>query len=183
MMKQVFLLFFLITLLIACRKEEEQSPIPRVEFQSFIKYSDTAGRDTAVDFVFTLVDGDGDIGFRENEFNTACGADNSNLYLAYEEKSGTTYRPRKIWLEVVEVTPACDTLVYFDSVQVKFNQRMQYIEPASNRRSIEATVTYRMDYVSALILLSKTGRFEFFIRDRANNKSNIAYSGDLELVK
>ena len=182
-MKQLFFLFALSTLLNSCRKEEELSPVPQLEFQRFIKYSDVSGRDTAVDFVFTLVDGDGDIGFRENEFNTACGADNSNLYLAYEEKTGLTYRPRKIWLEVVEVTPACDTLVYFDSVQVKFNQRMQYIEPASNRKSIEATVTYRMDYLSALILLSKTGRFEFYIRDRANNKSNVVYSGDLELVK
>lgn len=182
-MKQLLCLFILAILFNSCREEEQLNPVPQVEFKNFIKYSDAAGRDTAVDFVFTLVDGDGDIGFRENEFNTACGADNSNLYLAYEEKSGISYRPRKIWVQVVEITPACDTLVFFDSVQVKFNQRMQYIEPASNRKSIEATVTYRMDYVSALILLSKTGRFEFYIRDRAKNKSNVAYSADLELVK
>jgi len=83
----------------------------------------------------------------------------------------------------VEVTPACDTLVYFDSVQVKFNQRMQYIEPAGNSKGIEATVTYRMDYLSAIILLSNVGRFEFYIRDRANNKSNVLYSEDLFLNK
>lgn len=182
-MKQLIFLLSMAILIQACSEEEQLSPVPQVQFKTFVKYSDAAGRDTAVDFVFTLVDGDGDIGFRENEFNTACGADNSNLYLAYEEKSGLTYRPRKIWLEVVEISPTCDTLVYFDSVQVKFNQRMQYVEPASNRKSIEATVTYRMDDLSALILLAKTGRFEFYIRDRANNKSNIAYSADLDLVK
>ncbi|MFM9055162.1 MAG: hypothetical protein ACKOQY_00515, partial [Bacteroidota bacterium] len=95
----------------------------------------------------------------------------------------STYRPKKLWLEVVEVTPACDTLVYFDSVQVKFNQRMQYIEPQGNSRDIEASVRYRMDYASAVILLSQSGRFEFRIRDRAKNFSNSAYSDDLLLVR
>jgi hypothetical protein len=60
---------------------------------------------------------------------------------------------------------------------------MQYIEPAGNSKGIEAEVRYRMDYTSALILLSNIGRFDFYIRDRANNKSNRIYSGDLVLVK
>ncbi|MCE2845557.1 MAG: hypothetical protein LW707_00840 [Sphingobacteriales bacterium] len=174
----IFLLY-----IAGCKDDELISPIPEIAFDQFIKYPDAAGRDTAVDFIFTIRDGDGDIGFRENEFDNSCGADNFNLYLAYEEKSGNAYRPKKLWLEVVEVTPACDTLVYFDSVQVKFNQRMQYIEPQGNSRDIEASVRYRMDYASALILLSQAGRFEFRIRDRAEHFSNSAYSDDLLLVR
>lgn len=177
------LFVFSLVVLGACTKEDKYSEIPSVTFDRFIKYSDAAGKDTAVDFLFTLRDGDGNIGFRENEFDNSCGADNFNLYLAYEEKIGTTYRPKKLWLQVVEVTTACDTLVYFDSVQVKFNQRMQSIEPAGNTKSIEAEVRYRMDFASALILLSNAGRFEFYIRDRAGNKSAKAYSSDLFLVR
>jgi hypothetical protein len=60
---------------------------------------------------------------------------------------------------------------------------MQYIEPAGNSKGIEATVTYRMDYTSALVLLSQAGRFDFYIRDRANNKSNRIYSADLLINK
>lgn len=167
----------------SCTKDEKFSEIPSVEFVSYVKYADAAGKDTAVDFIFTLRDGNGDIGFRENEFDNSCGADNFNLYLAYEEKSGAGYRPKKLWLQVVEVTPMCDTLVYFDSVQVRFNQRMQSIEPAGNTKSIEAEVRYRMDFASALVLLSSAGRFEFYIRDRAGNRSNKAYSNDLQLVR
>ena len=184
-MKVKPILLFVVTAMLfaSCTKEEKFSEIPSVAFDGFIKYADAAGKDTAVDFLFTLRDGDGDIGFRENEFDNSCGADNFNLYLAYEEKIGASYRPKKLWLQVVEVTTACDTLVYFDSVQVKFNQRMQSIEPAGNTKSIEAEVRYRMDLASALVLLSTTGRFEFYIRDRAGNKSDKVYSSDLVLVR
>lgn len=176
-------LFSLAVLVASCGKDESFSPIPEIKFESFVNYVGTTGKDTAVDFIFTIKDGDGDIGFADNEFDNSCGADNANLYLAYEVKDGAAFRKKKLWLQVVEVTTACDTLTYFDSVQVKFNQRMQYIEPAGNSKSIEARVTYRMDYTSALILLDNIGRFEFYIRDRANNKSNVIYSNELILNK
>lgn len=180
---RILLLLSAVALITSCGKEESFSPIPEIKFERFVNYVGTTGKDTAVDFIFTIKDGDGDIGFTDNEFDNSCGADNANLYLAYETKEGAGYRKKKLWLQVVEVTPACDTLIYFDSVQVKFNQRMQYIEPAGNSKSIEATVTYRMDYTSALILLDNIGRFEFYIRDRANNKSNVIFSNELLLNK
>lgn len=184
MLNRYFLLFlFGVGVFAACKKDDSGNPVPSVSFDSFVKYSDAAGKDTAIDFNFTIRDGDGDIGFLENEFDNSCGADNFNLYIAYEEKTGVSYRPKKFWLEVTEVTTNCDTLVYFDSVQVRFNQRMQYVEPAGNSKDIVASVSYRMDYTSALVLLSNTGRFEFYIRDRAGHQSNKAYSSDLFLVK
>lgn len=167
----------------SCKQDEQFSVIPVVTFDGFVKYADAAGKDTAVDFVFLLKDGDGDIGFADNEFNSACGADNSNLYLAYEEKRGAGYFPKKFWQQVTDISSNCDTTVYFDSVQVKFNQRMQFIEPPGNSKSIEATVTYRMDYVSAVVLLSNAGRFKFHIRDRANHKSEEVTTSDLMLIK
>lgn len=173
----------LLLVLQACKREEDFSRIPEIKFERFELYKNDAGKDTTVDFVFSLTDGDGDIGFKDNEVDGSCGADNFNLYLLYEEKNGSTYRPKKLWLQVTEITPACDTLVYFDSVQIAFNQRMQYIEPAGNSKGIEAEVRYRMDLTSALILLSPSGRFDFYIRDRANNKSNRIFSDDLVLVK
>jgi hypothetical protein len=183
-MFKYFLSIFVVVLMIgSCKKDQTLSTTPEVSFDNFITYSDAAGVDTAVDFVFTIKDGDGDIGFQEGEFNASCGADNSNLYIAYEEKNGAGYRPKKIWTQVTDITTNCDTTIYFDSVQVKFNQRMQYIEPPGNSKSIEATVTYRMDYISALILLSTQGRFQFYIRDRANHISNTAVTDDLLLSK
>ena len=183
MLKYILSAAVIILLIGSCKKDQQLSTTPEITFDNFITYSDAAGVDTAVDFIFKIKDGDGDIGFLDNEFNTACGADNSNLYIAYEEKNGAGYRPKKIWTQVTDITTNCDTTIYFDSVQVKFNQRMQYIEPPGNSKSIEATVTYRMDYLSALILLSTQGRFQFYIRDRANHISNTAVSSDLLLSK
>lgn len=167
----------------SCSDDETFDTVPVIKFERFVHYYNSAGKDTSIDFVFSLTDGDGDIGFRENEIDLSCGADNFNLYVNYEEKIGAAYKPKKLWTEVTEITTDCDTLVYFDSVQIAFNQRMQYIEPAGNSKGIEAEVTYRLDYTSALVLLSNNGRFEFYIRDRAGNKSNKVYSEDLVLVK
>jgi hypothetical protein len=176
---------FLLTAVLfsSCSEDETFDTVPVIKFERFVHYYNSAGKDTAIDFVFSLTDGDGDIGFRENEIDLSCGADNFNLYVNYEEKVGAAYKPKKLWTEVTEITTDCDTLVYFDSVQIAFNQRMQYIEPAGNSKGIEAEVTYRLDYTSALVLLSTNGRFEFSIRDRSGNKSNKVYSEDLVLVK
>lgn len=182
-MKNLLLLLFFAVIFASCQKDETFSKIPEVTFERYDIYSDAAGIDTTVDFIFSLKDGDGDIGFKDGEFNSACGADNSNLYLAYEEKSGTSYVPKKIWTQVTDITANCDTNIYFDSVQVVFKQRMQYIEPAGNSKSIEATVKYRMDYLSAVILLSKEGRFKFYIRDRANHESNVVVTPQLNITK
>ncbi len=183
-MKQLIPVLFLGLLVFnACQKDTNFNTVPEIKFERFELYKNAAGQDTTVDFIFSLTDGDGDIGFADNEIDKSCGADNFNLYIYYEEKNGTAYRPKKLWTQVTEITKNCDTLVYFDSVQIAFNQRMQYIEPAGNSKGIEAEVRYRMDYVSALILLSNTGRFDFYIRDRANNKSNRIFSEDLVLVK
>jgi hypothetical protein len=182
-MKKLLIVPAICMLIASCKDDEQFSTTPVVTFERFVTYPDAAGKDTAVDFIFSLKDGDGDIGFADNEFNSACGADNSNLYIAYEEKRGAGYAPKKFWTEVTDISSNCDTTVYFDSVQVKFNQRMQYIEPPGNSKGIEATVTYRMDYVSAVVLLSNIGRFKFYIRDRANNKSDEVTTTDLLLVK
>jgi hypothetical protein len=169
--------------LFACNKEKQFSVIPQIEFQSFALYKDAAGKDTTVDFIFTFKDGDGDIGTPDNELDTTCGANNDNLFIAYEEKKQNNYYPKKFWIQVETVDKNCDTTLAFDSVQVQFNQRMQYVEPAGNKKSIEGTVTYRMDYLSAVVLLSAQGRFIFYIKDRARHQSNIVTTPELNIVK
>lgn len=167
---------------LACKEEEKFSEIPEITFSEFRYYKDAAAKDTAIDFIFKFKDGDGDIGFSEDEFDNSCGADNNNLYIAYEERRGNDFAPKNFWLQVTEVTPACDTLVYFDSVQVKFDQRMQYVEPAGSKKSIEGEVFYRINGIN-LLILSSSGRFVFYIRDRANHMSNTVTSPELVLNK
>lgn len=171
MMKRYwFLLLFLLPVL-SCKKDQTFSTTPEISFTAINLYKDAAARDTSLELVFTIKDGDGDIGFGENEFNNSCGADNNNLYVKYEEQRGAGFAPKKLWLQVTTVTPACDTTIAFDSVQVSFEQRMQYIEPRGTKKAIEADVYYRINGIN-LQILSTTGRFVFYIRDRANHRSN-----------
>ena len=167
----------------ACTKEAQYSTTPQITFNSFVHYVDAAGKDTAIDFIFDLKDGDGDIGVIDGQLDNSCGADNNNLYVKYEEKRDTAFYAKKLWQQVTQISTGCDTTVYFDSVQVQFNQRMQYVSPATNKKSIEAKVTYRMDYYSSLILFSPVGRFKFYIRDRAGHISNTVTTPELDITK
>jgi hypothetical protein len=172
MLMKKFLFLIGLAFLFSCKKDEQVSVVPEISFTALNRYVDAAGKDTAIELVFKIKDGDGDIGFGENEFDKACGADNNNLYVKYEELRGNAYAPKKLWLQVTDISASCDTTIYFDSVQVAFEQRMQYIEPAGNKKSIEADVYYRINGLN-LMLLSANGRFDFYIRDRANHKSNM----------
>jgi hypothetical protein len=178
------LLFALVVFFSSCGKDKQLSNIPELEFTSFTNFKDASGRDTSVYFRFAFKDGDGDIGTSNEALDTTCGADNNNLFIAYEEKRADgKYYPKKLWQQVTLVDSNCDTTVFFDSVQVQFNQRMQYLEPEGNGKSIEGDVNYKMDYVSAVVLLSTEGRFVFYIEDRMKNKSNIISTPDLVIVK
>ena len=180
-MKNAWVLLLLLPLF-ACKKDQTFSTIPEITFTTFNLYKDGSARDTALELVFNIRDGDGDIGFEDNEFDNSCGADNNNLYIRYEEQRGAGFAPKKLWLQVTEVTPLCDTLIYFDSVQVAFNQRMQYIEPAGTKKAIQADVYYKIDGIN-LQILSTTGRFVLYIRDRANNRSNEITTPEFTLNK
>lgn len=182
MLMKKYLLIIGVTFLISCKKEEPVSAVPEISFTALNRYNDAAGKDTAIELVFKIKDGDGDIGFGENEFDNSCGADNNNLYVKYEELRGNAYAPKKLWLQVTDINTSCDTTIYFDSVQVAFEQRMQYIEPAGNKKSIEADVYYRINGLN-LMLLSVNGRFNFYIRDRANNKSNVVTTPGFSISK
>ena len=74
MKSRILLLFAVVALLASCGKEESFSPIPEIKFDRFQNYIGTTGNDTAVDFIFTIRDGDGDIGLADNEFDNSCGA-------------------------------------------------------------------------------------------------------------
>lgn len=169
-MKKLWFLLLLLPVL-SCKKDETFSVIPEISFTAINLYKDVAAKDTMLELVFNIRDGDGDIGFGEDEFDNSCGADNNNLYVRYEELRGAGFAPKKLWLQVTKVTPDCDTTIAFDSVQVSFEQRMQYIEPAGNKKAIEADVYYKINGIN-LQILSTTGRFVFYIRDRANHRSN-----------
>ena len=66
MKSRILLSIIVIALMASCGKEESFSPIPEIKFERYEYYIGTTGKDTAVDFIFTIKDGDGDICLADN---------------------------------------------------------------------------------------------------------------------
>ena len=65
-MKKLFIIPIICLFISACKDDEQFSTTPVVTFDRFVTYADASGKDTAVDFIFSLKDGDGDIGFGDS---------------------------------------------------------------------------------------------------------------------
>ncbi len=166
----------------SCQKPEKFSEIPKITFKEFLQYKNVAGKDTSIDFVFTFEDGDGDIGYSENEF-FKCGVPLNNLFIYYEEKKGSAYVPKLFLEHIYDVNDQCDTLGQRDdSLQLHFPSRMTYIQPSGSDKSIEGEVSYHLSQ-NNILFLSNQGRFKFYIVDRAGHQSNTEYSAELNINK
>jgi hypothetical protein len=166
----------------SCRKTDQFSIIPNVSFREFIQYKNIAGKDTAIDFIINFQDGDGDLGYSENEY-FKCGVPLSNLFIYYEEKIGNTYVPKKFLEHIYDINDNCDTIgERDDSLQLSFSSRMTNIQPRGSDKSIEGTVSYNLSK-NNILFLSPKGRFRFYIIDRAGHQSNIEYSAELSITK
>ena len=61
------LMMIIVSLFIySCSKPAKFSEIPKIAFKEFLQYRNASAKDTAVDFVFTFQDGDGDLGYADN---------------------------------------------------------------------------------------------------------------------
>ncbi len=180
-MKRLWLLLFPV-MIYSCKKSTNYKPIPEIEFNRFVKYADAAGKDTAVDFVFTIRDGDGDIGVTQEELNTICSKYTADLFIKYEEYRDTGYVQKYGPFECRQ--DACDTsIVVCDTFPIEWNISIPYIQPSGNTNSLEAEVTYHLDYATGIFTMSPVGRFRFTFKDRANNLSNEVVTPELQVTK
>src|SRR5205809_4601525 len=114
------LVIIAILLIYSCSKRDKFPEIPKIKFKEFLQYKNAAAKDTAIDFVFTFEDGDGDLGYSDNEFISKCGIPQSNLFIFYEEKIGSSYMPKKFFeTNRFEYNDNCDTIhLPADSIQL-----------------------------------------------------------------
>jgi hypothetical protein len=180
-MKKIWWLIFPIAFF-SCKKSSNFQPVPQVAFSRFVKYTDAGGKDTAVDFVFTIKDGDGDLGVTQNELNTLCSKYTADLFIKYEEnKSGNfvqKYGPYECRQD-----PCDTTIVVCDTFKIEWNISIPYIDPVGNTNSLEAEVTYHMDYITGIFSMSPAGRFRFYFKDRAGHLSNEVVTPELDVNK
>ena len=159
----LILIIFLFFGYSSCEKPVKYSEIPDIKFLS-IPIKDTIIFENHIKrcvLNYYLIDGDGDIGFKDGDtlppYEITGNYHNNVLITMYKMVDGIYH--------VVD-TPEIGT--YF-----KF--RTKYIEPIGQNKTLKCTILIYLDFDTPMSWDSV--KFDFYMYDRALNKSNLATTG------
>lgn len=133
----------------SCKEPEEYPIVPSIELQSFNQIYSTEQGMSRFKLNFRLVDGDGDIGYKSDEYT-----DSVNLYIKF--------------FELVN-----DSFVVADNYSL-YKARIPYVQPEGANKAIKADISMDVELINFAI--NDTFKFEFFIKDRSYHKSNVIVS-------
>jgi len=155
----ILILFFLAG---ACKKIEQLPDIPYIEYTSFAVFdtTDILGNNAKGGRLkFTFQDGDGDLGLEApSEEQT----DTTNLFFSLFRKTDG----------VMEPAPGNDPLK-------PSSYRIPYMDREGQNKILKGTITITFLYM--LYSESDTIRYDFYIKDRAGNESNIASTSEISI--
>jgi hypothetical protein len=162
--KYLVLVLIIVFALGSCRKIEQLPPIPHIEFTSFTVFDtiDILGNSTKGGRLkFYFEDGDGDLGL---DAPTGNQVDTTNMFLTLFRKTGGNMVP----------APNNDPLK-------PSSYRIPYMERLGQNKILKGTIS-----VTFLYTFYKPGdfniiRYDFFIKDRADNKSNTVSTCEIPL--
>jgi hypothetical protein len=175
-MKRGTCIIFLITTLIgvfSCSKPQTYSPIPVITFDKVIlkdtleKIGNSYDTVKLVKLVFKLIDGDGDIGLKPDETDI--------LYKYRDSLWNNNFfstRYKFVHGQQIEVIDTLSPPFY----------RIPYVVPVGQNKTLKATISINITYpYYSTGLEFDTVRYEFFIVDRALNKSNVEVTPKIPL--
>lgn len=162
-----YLAIFSITVLVlgSCRKIERMSPIPHIEFKSFAVFDSITplgNKDKAGVLKFYFEDGDGNLGLKSAESGKT---DAINLFF-------NSYR--KINGEMVQITDTADPVI-------AYKYTIPYMERLGVNKILKGTISVTFLYLLYESRDSSVIRYDFFIKDRAENMSDTASTCEIPL--
>ena len=146
----------------SCRKIEQLPPIPHIEFTSFAVFDtvDILGNSAKGGTLkFHFIDGDGDIGLKTPSDNQP---DTTDMFFTLFRKTGGI------------MVPADDN----DPLKPS-SYRIPYMESLGQNKILKGTISVTFLYL--FYAQSDTIRYDFFIVDRAANKSNTVSTSEIVL--
>ncbi|OFX28677.1 MAG: hypothetical protein A2X08_04585 [Bacteroidetes bacterium GWA2_32_17] len=163
-MKIIYIIIIALSLIwVSCQKPVKYSEIPDIKFLS-IPIKDTIIFENHIKrcvLSYYLIDGDGDIGFKDGDtlppYEITGNYHNNVLITMYKMVNGI--------YNVVD-TPEIGTYLYF---------RTKYIESIDQNKALKCTILIYLDFFTPMSWDSV--RFDFYMYDRALNKSNLATTG------
>jgi len=157
------LILFAIIVAGSCRKIEKLPPEPSVEFRSFEVFDtvDILGNlSKGGRLFFYFEDGDGDLGLSPR--GDLSGNDTVNLFLTLLRKSGNDIIP----------APADDPLR-------PSGYRIPYMERSGQNKILKGVI--KLTFIYFFATPSDTIYYDFYIKDRAGNESNIERTCEIVL--
>ncbi len=167
MIKNLLLCLGICSILIyACEKIEPVDPAPEIKFKSLEieQFTDTFFR-YAGELVFSFVDGDGDIGLFEYDTLNADSSYKYNLFLFPYSKIDTQYI--EIDISKLETPPF---------YRIWYDEKMNRV---SQNKTLKGDIKLDLQFPEERPYNSDTIRYEFYMIDRAGNKSNVEVTSDI----
>lgn len=144
----------------SCGKIEQQDPVPIVEFTSFSVFDTTdilGNRVKGGKLKFYFEDGDGDLGLQAPENGVT---DSTNLFLTlYRKIDGT-----------MNLAPDNDPLK-------PSPYRIPFMDREGINKMLKGTISVTFLYL--FYTNTDTIQYDFFIKDRGNNESNISTTNEI----
>jgi hypothetical protein len=150
-----------ILVLDSCRKIEQLPAVPFIRFDKFVVFDTNTylGKYKAGRLEFYFEDGDGDLGLdTPNQYMT----DTTNLFISLYKKKGG-----------IMVASTDNSNVYLPYP----SYRIPYMERLGVDKILKGTIS-----LTFLYLYSSPGdtiKYDFYIKDRADNVSNVASTGEI----
>jgi hypothetical protein len=168
MKKLVLIVGAMLLIAYGCIKVEPVSIVPHITFKGFKLFEaiDTSLGNHILRGVleFSFIDGDADIGM-DGAIDTADinSENNYNLFFIPYQKIGSNYYPIEL-----------DTLLPKPYYRIDHNIKMDRV---GQNKTLKGTISVNIDYY--LVPQYDTIRYDFYILDRAKNKSNIESTTDI----
>ena len=167
-MKKLFFLFLILSFLSSCKKPEKYSTTPKITFVS-IPVKDTVDQlgnhIKRCVLTFSLIDGDGDIGFEDGD-----------TIAPYQIGSAYYYN---VLINMYKIVDGNTLPVDTPEIGTPFRFRTKHIEPIGQDKTLKCTIYVNLDF--DIPSSWDTVRFDFFMYDRALHKSNTASTSTLVL--
>ena len=165
MFRNVILVAISCFFVLACERIEPADPVPSIEFKDFTVADsyDTIGDEAievkACELLFSFIDGDGDIGLYEDPYDSI---DPRNVFIIpFEKFEGNYIRKEEL-----------DTLSFW----IKHDDKMDRV---GQNKTLKGEIKVKFSYFLALISDYDTLKFDFYILDRADHKSNVESTIDI----
>lgn len=162
----ILITFWLLLNLFSCRKTEKISVIPQIKFidvpikDTLDKLGNPIRRAT---LIYTLIDGDGDIGFQPSDTLPPFNQGSIYYYNLY-----------------IDLYKKIDNQQVIIPLQAPFYFRTKYIQPQGINKVLQCTLRVDLDF--NLPTNIDSCEFVFYMYDRAQHKSNIERSGYRKLM-